>query len=73
MPNKIIQIVPASGWAFVHKNGPQEIKLDVAVWALYEDGTVIGMVGDTTSMDDEGRVELVPVPPITGIYEKQDD
>ena len=47
-PKKIRQILPANGWRayFTDHDYTEEIIKEVAMWALFEDGTVSGLVGN---------------------------
>ena len=47
-PKKIRQILPANGWRahFWTDDHSSEFSKEVAMWALFEDGTVSGLVGN---------------------------
>lgn len=45
---RIRQILPANGWRARYYYPDGEVKKEVAMWALFEDGTVHGLVGTST-------------------------
>lgn len=68
------QISPATNWYFRHDNSPHDERpctvYQIAVWALTEEGEVVGLV---TVRDPETRqATLVTPPPLSGDYLHQD-
>ena len=73
------QIIPADGWFFVAQDHDKFIVFPLAVWALTEDGSVIGLIGNVLggaeheSSSYKSTVRLVAVPPIVGSYKRRDE
>lgn len=64
MTKKIIHITPAHDWFFVFKDVTtnQPVAMTIAVWALYDDGTVGALVGNVDAP------KLVTPPPVRGRF-----
>lgn len=64
MSKKIIQITPAQDWFFVFKDVSthQSVTMPLAVWTLYDDGTVGALVGNVDAP------KLVTPPPVRGRF-----
>lgn len=69
---KTIQIIPASDWFFIHEGQTKPVVHIVAVWALKEDGTTVGLIGGVPtgpgSISPSPVSRLVGVPPVIGTY-----
>ncbi len=64
-----VQIIPCSGWSYKHNApGGGHTLHPIAVWAMLEDGEVIGLIAVT----EGGMPKLVRPPPATGSEYVQD-
>lgn len=68
---KYTQIVPATDWFFVHRDGFRTHATRLAVWGIDESGRVIGLISVSDPSESPGirtSAKLVSPPPITGEY-----
>lgn len=73
MAEKIVQIMPADGWYFIHANptiqsDPPVVAHRLAAFAVTDDGRVFGLVGIAVTPVSGRPPNLVSVPPVTGSY-----
>lgn len=76
----IKQIMPTDGkWYFCASGAPQDKPsvTRIAVWALMEDGSIVGMIGNALVGGQrnvaDGSAYLVTAPPLPGVYKCEDD
>ncbi|WP_238554683.1 FitA-like ribbon-helix-helix domain-containing protein [Dickeya zeae] len=69
-----VQIIPASDWFFRHDNVPGSKRratvYQLAVWALRNDGKIVGLV--TVRDPETQQPKLVTPPPVQGDYLHRD-
>ena len=76
---KIASVTPATDWFFCHEHPEDATRFvfhRIAVWALYEDGTVRGLIGGVPVGPQNPHVKeqkLISVPPVNGIFRHLDD
>lgn len=62
-------ILPCDGWFYANKGLQGEDQVfPVAVWALTDEGEVVGLIAVNDSMARDGKRQLIAPAPIDGAY-----